>query len=328
MRVLVLGGTRFIGRRITEELVSRGDEVCVVHRGRTAPAIPVRQLHVDRRDLATAASRIRDFAPDAVVDTLAMTRADAEVLPHLPDVPLVVLSSMDVYRAYERLLAGRGGIPVPIAEDSPLREERYPHRGAASPDGYDIDMDSYDKLDVEPLYLARGGTVLRLGVVYGERDPQAREEFVLRRVRAGRGRIPVGPANLLWSRVHVDDVAQVVLAALDNPAARGEIFNICESTTVTIGDWMRQILDAAGHQAELVEVADVPPDLVLTGAPAQHLLFSNDKARRVLGWEPADPAVAVARSVRWHLAHPPADSDPDFSTDDRALGGPACAPSD
>ena len=114
-----------------------------------------------------------------------MTQADADfVLPHLPDVPVILLSSMDVYRAYELLLADEGGQPVPITEDADLRRGRYPLRGPME------GRDDYDKLHVEPAYLARGGTVLRLAVIYGERDPQRREEFILRRVRAGRKRIP------------------------------------------------------------------------------------------------------------------------------------------
>ena len=39
----------------------------------------------------------------------------------------------------------------------------------------------------------------------------------------------------------------------------------------------------------------------------------------VLGWRPTDPAETIPLSVRWHLAHPPADADQDFSPDDRAL---------
>ena len=39
----------------------------------------------------------------------------------------------------------------------------------------------------------------------------------------------------------------------------------------------------------------------------------------VLGWRPTDPAKTIPRSVRWHLAHPPADPDQDFSPDDCAL---------
>jgi hypothetical protein len=211
MRLLVLGGTRFIGDRIVRAAQRRGDEVTIVHRGLTEPADDPAgdapgghgtHVHVDRADFAAISARVRALRPDAVIDTCALTRADADsVLPHLPDVPVILLSSTDVYRAYELLLADEGGQPVPITEDADVRRGRYPLRGRI--EGHD----DYDKLDVEPAYLARGGTVLRLGAIYGERDPQRREEFILRRVRAGRKRIPVGAGTWLWTRGYVADVA-------------------------------------------------------------------------------------------------------------------------
>src|SRR6201986_1478464 len=217
MRVLILGGTLFIGRRIARELLARGDDVMVVHRGQTEPAelAGCAHLHSARSALAEVADQLRAWHPDAVIDTRAMTAADASaVLPHLPDAHLVLLSSIDVYRAYELLLAGRGGEPVPLTESSALRAGRYPLRDLLPGLG-----EHYDKLDVEPLYLSRGGTALRLSLIYGEHDGQRREEFVLRRVRAGRPRIPFGPGTSLDTRCYVGDVASAVLAALDHPSA-------------------------------------------------------------------------------------------------------------
>jgi nucleoside-diphosphate-sugar epimerase len=119
----------------------------------------------------------------------------------------------------------------------------------------------------------------------------------------------------------VGDVASAVLAAVDRDTARGQIFNVVEPLSGTIADWVRQILAAADHDIELVTVRnkDLPEDLDLTGAQAQHLLFDSRKARELLGWQPAAAEAGVTASVRWHLAHPPADPDPDFSADDRAL---------
>ncbi len=131
MRVAVIGGTQFIGRRVVEHLVERGDEVLVAHRGQTEPAdlVPCAHLHVDRSDFATAAGEVSAFQPDAVVDTMALTRDDVTaVLPHLPDVPVVVLSSMDVYRIFGALLDDdRTPMAVPVDEDGPLRVGRYPY---------------------------------------------------------------------------------------------------------------------------------------------------------------------------------------------------------
>jgi len=58
MRVVVVGGTKFIGRRIVEELAARGDEVLVVHRGETEPAdlVECRHLHASRAEFASVAA--------------------------------------------------------------------------------------------------------------------------------------------------------------------------------------------------------------------------------------------------------------------------------
>lgn len=164
MRTVVIGGTQFIGRRIVERLVQRGDDVLVVHRGVTEPAdwVDCAHLHVDRTEFATVAGRVAAFRPDAVVDSYALTRADVDaVVPHFPDVPGIVLSSMDVYLAYELFLhGGEGEQPVPIDEESAVRVLRYPYRGVFADDD-----DCYDKLDVEPAYLARRhGAAVAAGV--------------------------------------------------------------------------------------------------------------------------------------------------------------------
>jgi nucleoside-diphosphate-sugar epimerase len=160
-------------------------------------------------------------------------------------------------------------------------------------------------------------------MIYGPRDPQTREEFVLRRVRARRDRIPVGPAATIFTRLHVDDAASAIVAALNRPTvAAGQVFNIGESGSYSMRAWMRLILSAAGHDVKLVRVPDevIPADLRLTRVVSQHFIATSAKAMSLLDWTPTESAVAVASSVRWHLDHPPADRDAtDFAADDAAL---------
>jgi nucleoside-diphosphate-sugar epimerase len=293
MRVVVLGGTLFIGRRVVERLVSRGDEVLVVHRGITEPAgwVDCAHLHAPRAEFAAVAGEVARFGPAAVVDCAALTEADVTaVLPHLPDAQLVVLSSMDVYRAYERFRAREVAEPVPLTEQSAVRAGRFPYRGAG------VGEDDYDKLLVEPAYLARGGTALRLGFVYGEHDPQRREEFVLRRLRAGRRRIPFGTGNVLLSRLYVDDAASAVLAALGNPAAAGEIFNVGEALSRTVRGWATQILAAASGAAELVRVPD-PYSRPTSGCPARSTSTCWPPRRRRPPSSAGVPATPTPRSA-------------------------------
>ena len=319
MKVVVLGGTRFIGRAIVEELAAAGNDLLVVHRGNLEPndMPPVQHLHADRMELAARRKELAEFAPDAAVDCRALTRSDSEVvLDALPSgLRLVVISSIDVYRAFGALNDERETDPVPLDEDSAVRPTRYPYRGLMP------GMDHYDKLDVEDVYLARGATSVRLPMVYGEHDYQLREEFILRRVRAGRGRIPFGAGTWLACRAYVTDVARGVQLVLKSPDAAGHVFNLCEDRTYSMRMWSRMILDAAGSSAELVRVADdlLPEDLKPTGTMSQHIVVSAQKARSRLGWTTSDPVESLGTSVRWHLANPPPDPDLDFSADDRAL---------
>ncbi len=319
MRAMVLGGTRFIGAAIVEELDAHGHELLIVHRGEHEPDdLPAADhLHADRRDLPHLRGAIEEFGPEGLVDTCALTAADAETaLAALGgDVRLLVLSSMDVYRAFGSVLTGAETDPLPLDETSPVRTERYPYRGRMERG------DDYEKLDVEEPYLARAATVCRLPMVYGERDHQRREEPILGRLRAGRTRIPIGTGSWLWTRGYVRDVAAGVRLALESEAAVAEVLNLGESRSWSMGLWARHVLEAAGAHAALVRVPDVllPDDLEEFGTVAQHLLVDSSKARDLLGWQETDPHEALARSVAWHLANPPADASEDFTADDRAL---------
>lgn len=319
MRCLVIGGTRFIGRAAVEELAGAGHELLIVHRGESEPSefSGHRHIHLDRAELGSVAGELRDFAPDVALDCRCMTEQEAATaLTALPAAArLVVLSSADVYEAYAARDAGEVSEMLPFDETAPLRAQLYPYRGKMP------GSDDYEKILVEQAYLARGGTALRLGFIFGPHDPQRREEFILRRVRAARARIPVGSGNWALSRGYVEDVAVAIRLACESETVAGEVFNVAERRSPTVRLWVQQILEAAGSKAELVRVPErsLPEDLGITAGMAQHMLFDSAKARKVLGWVEGEAMERVRLSVAWHLANPPAGASGDFSADDAAL---------
>ena len=227
-------------------------------------------------------------------------------------------SSDDVYRAYTYVMRGTAAEPVPIDETSPVRDERYPYRGQGGPPW----MDNYEKLDVEERYLEHGATCRRLPMVYGPRDGQRREWFILRRVIAGRGAIPIGIGQLAVREGVTSTTSRAGSGSRSSRTTRsGEIFNLGESRTYPMGQWAEMILEAAGSEAELIRVRDdqLPEDLGVTGTIPQHLLVDSAKAQRVLGFTDTDPREALRTTVQWHLENPPQVEDPGFDADDTAL---------
>ena len=102
MRVLVIGGTGFIGLHIAGELIRRGHDVTIFHRGRTAVPPGAREILGDRRRLSESAHKVRALSPDVVVDmVLSSGRQAREVMNVLRGHArrVVAVSSMDVYRA-------------------------------------------------------------------------------------------------------------------------------------------------------------------------------------------------------------------------------------
>src|SRR5688572_14842123 len=141
MRVLVIGGTNFIGPHVVIALHRHGHEVTVYHRGIHEPELPsaVRHVHSPRAAIPVLhfPSGLTDPAPDVVLHMFPVGEDDTRAaVARFSGVArrMVVLSSGDVYRAYGRLLGTEPGSPepVPINEDAALRQTFFPYRHTAA----------------------------------------------------------------------------------------------------------------------------------------------------------------------------------------------------
>jgi nucleoside-diphosphate-sugar epimerase len=134
MKLLIIGGTGFIGPSVLKTLAAEGHNLAVFHRravypsGASRPKLPagVREIFGDRRELAKSTPEFRDFSPDVVVHfILASERQAQTTMEAFRGITrrIVALSSGDVYRAAGILHGTEPGPlqPMPLTEESDLR---------------------------------------------------------------------------------------------------------------------------------------------------------------------------------------------------------------
>jgi nucleoside-diphosphate-sugar epimerase len=314
MRILIIGGTNFIGPPVVRQLVDRGHEVAVFHRGRTRSDLPDSVPHLigDRHRLTEHRDAFRRFGPEVVVDMIAYTQPDAQ---GLVDTfrglarRIVLISSGDVYRAYGRLLGTEPGPiePTPLAEDAPLRSVLFPYRAQAQ--GPDDFLYDYDKIPVERIVLADPelpGTVLRLPMTYGPGDPFRRCSPYLKRMDDGRPaiRLDAGLARWKTPRGYVENVAAAIALAVEDDRATGRVYNVSEPLPYSEADWVRKIAEVTGWTGEVAKVPEgrIPVPYHFE----QDLDTDSRRIREELGYrEVVTLNEALERAIAWERANPP-----------------------
>ncbi len=330
MRVLILGGTGFIGSRIVALLAAGGHRVAVFHRGQTQPELApgVERITGDRDRLPEHAAELRRFAPDVVVHNIAYVAAHARQLVEVfrsVVARVVVVSSGDVYRSYGIFHGTESGPPEPIpaAEDAPLRKALYPYRALAK--GPDDWIYSYDKILVEQAARedpALPATILRLPMVYGPGDPQHRLAGYLRRMADGRRAIPLDRTLAAWrcTRGFVEDVAAAVALAATDPRAAGRTYNVGEPDALTEVEWVLAVGAAAGWSGRVVPVPHGP--LPVPADFGQHLVADTTRIRDELGFrEAVSREEALRQTGRQALANLPNLPAIDYAAEDALLAG-------
>ncbi len=311
MHVLVIGGTRFIGRFICGRLIAHGYEVSVFHRGKWEPPFEqgFRHFHGDRKQLPEFRQKFRAAGISAVIDTMALGSGDADLMGRTFEGLVsrgVVLSSCDVYLAYTGIMKSECLAETPIHEDSPLRAVKYPYRGMRP------GLENYDKIDVEEEYAGLdkskgpGFSIARLPIVYGPHDYQTRTAPVDQWAVNRRSTITVG-RGLNWTmhRGYVENVAEGVVSILKH-GRTGEAYNLADSTVLSQGEWMDGIRRFFGVNwtVEEVDDSDVPEDAREYCHNPQNLILDTSKVRNECHYrEPISPSDGLRITLKWRLAN-------------------------
>ncbi|WP_187631744.1 NAD-dependent epimerase/dehydratase family protein [Paraburkholderia sp. UCT31] len=238
MRILVMGGTLFLGRHIVEAALKRGHNVTIFNRGRENPSLfpEIERLVGDRNsDLSALAGR--QF--DAVIDPSAYRPEQIDLALSALKAPpkhYTFISSISVYRSFPPAIQYDEDADVLLGSDG------YGALKARTEAAIQSAM---------PGFVA----IFRPGLIVGPHDPTGRFTYWIRRIDAGGRVLAPGRRDRRIQIIDARDLAEWCLQMAEDKV--NAVFNaVGPQSTVTMGQFLDQCLEGSQGGAQLDWLTD------------------------------------------------------------------------
>lgn len=242
MHLLILGGTRFLGRALVDAALERRHKLTLFHRGKTAPQPPfahaVEEILGDR---STDLGRLRGRRWDAVIDTCGYLPRELRLsTAALGDEVecYVFVSSCSVY-----------------ASPQPGADERAPLSVLDDQANEKIDGDTYGPLKAQCEHVVQAALpgralIVRPGLIVGPHDPTDRFTYWPARLARGGEVLAPAPEDARVQFVDVRDLAEWILRLAEARACG--VFNaVGPQPSVTMGELLDTCARVAANGAQL-----------------------------------------------------------------------------
>ncbi|CAN5444065.1 complex I NDUFA9 subunit family protein [soil metagenome] len=308
MRILVIGGTQFMGREIVRRLAEAGHDLSVLHRRDHHDLGPgIGNLQADRADLEKVSQLLRQHAFDAVFD-IAYDFEKGTTAAQVEAVARACGGGLQRYVFMSSVAAYGGGFDR--RESEPLAPDDHPnpyvqHKASSERALFQLHSES-----------GFPATTIRPPFVHGPRQPFYREQFFWDRLIDGRPIVLPDGGNAPIQWVYAPDVAQTCVRALDVPEAAGEAFNIAHLESLTQRTFVEALARVAGVNPTLVAI----PRERIHAAGGNPMLGNNlyfgeyldippitvviEKAPRLLGVTPMSLDEALRATFAWYRTQP------------------------
>lgn len=308
MRILIMGGTRFIGVYLTKILVEKGHEVVLFNRGKKpAPVEGVQQIHGDRTDPEQIKTKLSHESFDAIFDNNGRELSDTQPLAEIFQGKVkhfVYVSSAGVYLKSDQM---------PLMEGDAV-DPKSRHKGKFETESY-LEKQGLPFTSIRPVY------------IYGPQNYNPLEAWFFDRIMRDRP-IPIpGNGMHITQLGHCQDLANAMAAVLGNSQAIGQIYNISGDRCVTFDGLARACGAAAGKSPDSIQIVHYDPKQFDFGKQkafpmrVQHFFTDIHKAKQELNWQPEFDLVSGLRDSLEtdYLAKGQDKVEIDFSLDDQIL---------
>ncbi len=247
MKILIMGGTRFVGLACVEEFAKHGHEVTIFNRGVTEAPVPlprsVRRLYGDRTEHEALKTTLAGEQFDAVVDCSAYTMADVEMMVEIFNGKI----GHYVFMSSPAAFAPSTSFPIP--EDHPgttIETPRNKNYGVlkAACEQYLVDM-----------YREKGfpASVGKLPMVFGPHNTgRHREALMMHRLLLGRPALLPGDGSTFSHPNYIPDMAEGTRLMLLNPHTFGQKYTFAMEEYYSDESFVDVIGEAVGVKPDKI----------------------------------------------------------------------------
>ena len=308
MRILMMGGTRFIGVYLTQVLLEQGHEVVLFNRGNHPAPAGVEQIQGDRKDASQLKDKLAGTSFDTIFDNNGRELSDTQ--------PLVEIFNGKIKHF---VYVSSAGVYLPTSQ--------MPHK-----EGDEVDPNSRHKgKHHTEAYLAKSGipwTSLRPSYIYGPQNYNDLEAWFFDRIVRDRP-IPIpGNGKYITQFGHIQDLAVAMAKILGNEKASGKIYNLSGDRYVTFDGLAYACARAAGKSPQDIKLVHYDPKQFDFGkrkafpVRQQHFFADIHQAKADLDWQPQYDLVSGLKDSfqNDYLASGRNQSEIDFTLDEEILG--------
>ena len=305
VKILVMGGTRFVGKPLVAQLQSEGHELTLFTRGKNPVPAGVEHLCGDRSS-AEGLAVLQGRRFDVIVDSSGRTLEDSRAVVERTGAPahrFLYVSSAGVYADSDLW---------PLTEDSPT-DPQSRHSGK-------LDTEAWLRAEHIPF------TSFRPTYIVGAGNYNPVESWFFDRIVHGRPVPLPGDGSMITQLGHVNDLAAAMALSLGVDAAANRTYNCSSVQGISFRGLVAAAARACGKDPETVEIRSFDPAGLDKKArkafPLRmaHFLTDVTRVQRELAWTPAYSVEAAMVDSYTNDYARQLPTSPDFSSDEALIG--------
>lgn len=307
MKILVIGGTRFLGYHLVRKLLTQGHEITLFNRGLTPDDFghAVKRLKGDRTRPEEMKAALKGLEFEAVIDLIAYKGEESQ-------------QAVDIFlgRIGHYIHISTGAVYI-VTHDypCPLREEDFDRAIMEKPKKPD-NLWFYGlakrecELALRQAYEDRGfpATIFRLPIVIGERDYTLRAYSYFIRIKDG-GPLLMPDAGLnVFTHVYQGDVIETIASNLLNSRTFGQAYNLAMEEIISLRNFVQAAAEIMGRDIEMIDI----PSRLLQSLPCglsispfstrRPFVLSVDKAKRELNYRSTPFLFWLEKTINWFFS--------------------------